>query len=131
MFFGGNGDTALAGFKFEQSDNTADHKLCGNRPANQKRKFGCANCKVLLDLHNIKFVFTSFCLHRKRIVCPFLINSNIDFIYLNLAHFRDGSTKVVLKRIASYSAKNVHQTIVSAASSPNTPSTILARWKNC
>jgi len=70
MLFGGDSDTILTGFKLEQGNNATFHKLCGNRSANQKWKFSCANCKVLFDLYNTKLVFASFCLNRECVVGP-------------------------------------------------------------
>src|SRR5438105_3683551 len=97
MSFGGNCDTALAGFEFKKCDYSFGHELGGNGSANQERKLGRTNGKVLLDLHDAEFVFAAFSLDGEDVMSTLLVHPNVKLVGLNLSHVRNRGAKVALQ----------------------------------
>src|SRR6266403_3062327 len=113
MLLGRNGDSVFARLELKKGDHSCLHKSSCNGSANQQGKFGCADSKVLLYLHNAEFVVTAFGLNREDVMSTLLVHPNVNFISFDLTHLWHGGAKVVLKRIAGDTAENINQPVVS------------------
>jgi hypothetical protein len=112
MFFRGYSDSFLGLLTFKKSDQAIRNKLCGNRSADQFRELGSTNRKILLDLHDPYPLSSAFGLNWQDIVGAPLINTNVDFIHLDLADARRSCSQMILQRIASKASENIDEAIV-------------------
>ena len=75
MFFVTNRHLFICNFEFEQRDYIIAHELGSNWPAYERRKFFCAQCDVLFNLHNAQLIPPAFCLHWKDVMNAVPIDS--------------------------------------------------------
>ena len=78
-------DSFFALLEFEECNDSARHELRSNSPARKLRKLRFAEGNILLDLNDTDLVASTFSLHRKYVMCPFLVNPHIQLIRFHLS----------------------------------------------
>lgn len=72
--------------KLEQRDAIIRQKLRENGTTFQRRELLRAAAHILLGLHNRQLIMAALCLNRNNVLRSSSINSNIDFVDLDLTH---------------------------------------------
>ena len=101
------------GAKLKQRYAFIFQKLCSNRTRDKLRKLFLTKRHILFYLDDANLVSLAFRLHRKDIVRPFIVQSNINFISLNLTNATHCCTQVILDGITSNTGKDVDKPVVS------------------
>ena len=99
--------------EFKHRDIGWTDELRGNRSANQCSESFLANGNILFGLYNADLIPATLCLNWKDVMRAMLVNTNVDFIDLNLTDANRSRSQVVLERIAGDARKHIEQAIVS------------------
>ena len=97
---------------FEHSNLCWRDELHGNRAAYQLRELCRTASDILTGLHDSMLVTTTLRLNRNDILASVLVNTDIDFIDLNLPDVLYCRTKVVLERECGNTEKYVNKAVV-------------------
>lgn len=99
--------------QFEHRDTFVRHELSRDATANETWKSLGTKRNILLGLYYAMLVRTTLCLHRDHELAPVLVQSHVDFIYLNLTDTLHCGPEVILKRVGRNTEKYIDQSVVS------------------
>ncbi len=97
MFLGGDGDSAFALLKLEQSDQVVAHELCADRTTDQGTKLGGAERDILFDLHDAQLIPATLRLDGKYVVGSSPVDSNVNLISFDLSDSWDAGPEMALE----------------------------------
>jgi len=84
-------------FEFEECNYVAVHELCSYWSAHENRKLLSAHCHILFNLNDVNSVLRSFSLDREyKMGSPF-VDTNVNFIGLDLTNTLNKCSEMVLK----------------------------------
>ena len=96
MFFITDRNSIFSCFKGKQRNKIIFHKLRRDRTTDQGGKFSGTQGEVLFDLNDSKLIGATLRLYWKNILRAMLIQTNINFISLDLSHIGHGCSQVIL-----------------------------------
>ena len=113
MPFINNPDFVILQSQFKKGNDLIGHKLCGHRTALNAGELFVNETDILSSLNNPNLVFTTLGLYWDNIVTAPLVQSDIQFVYLDLSDALDSSSKMVLQAIGCEAEKCVYEPVVS------------------
>ncbi len=113
MFFIPYAYPRFAFSEFKNSDHVVVHELCGDWTTIQIRKFVSPNPEILINLSNIQFICSTFCLDREKMFLTIAINPNINLVRFHLSNPRQLCPHMVLKGKTCNTCKNIDDPVVT------------------
>lgn len=100
--------------QLKHSDKAAIQKLRRDWTADVIGKFARAKFNILPRLHGGQLIFSPLCLHRHDVFSAIRVDSDIEFVDLNLPDSLNGRSQVILQRIACDAKKYINDTVVAS-----------------